>query len=203
MRNLLLISILACLLTVGAFAQTGVKMQRKYGAENPELQGFLYFENIALEKLTFFGSELKNKNYRIYIQRFVDGSLAENELVFDSKEMDFFKIGGNQLVFRVFARETAEHTVKFEFQFDQFRRSKEYRLAPDQKNFALKNFTAGRPEQSISLTEVNHLLAFMMPYVKKDQSAAYCEVVQADISPEELGKKYPIPLYFLIDIKFD
>lgn len=203
MRNLFLLSILACLLTVSTFAQTNVKMQRKYGAESSELQGLLYFENIALERLMFSGSELKNRNYQIYIKRFVNGDLAENELVFDSKEADFFKIDGDQLAFRVFAKETLEHTIKFEFQFDRFRQSKEYQLTPDQKNFALKNFMAGRPEQSISLTAANHILTFMMPYVKKDKSTAYCEVVQSDVSPEELGKKYPIPLYFLIDIKFD
>lgn len=203
MKNLLLLLITACFLTASVFAQSGVTMQRKYGAESSELQGVLYFENIALERLLFSGSELKNKNYQIYIQKIVNGNLADNELVFDSKEMDFFKITGDRLAFRVFAQETPGNTVKFEFQFDGFRHSKEYRVTPEQKNFALKNFMAGRPEQSISLIGNNHILAFMMPYVKADKSTAYCEVVQSGVSPEDLGRKYPIPLYFLIDIKFD
>ncbi len=42
----------------------------------------------------------------------------------------------------------------------------------------------------------------MMPYVEKDGSKKYCEVVQAGVSPEDLGTKYAIPTYFLIDIKF-
>ena len=202
MKDIMLILITGTLLAAGAFAQTAVKLTNKYGAENADLQNVLFFEGISLEKLAFSGTNLKNKNYQISIKKFVDGNLAQSEVVFDSKEVEYLKIPGDQLALRVFAQVTSANTIKFAIQSEQYRVDREYKVNPDQKEFALKHFMGAQTEQSISLTENNHMLAFMMPYVKKDGWKAYCEVVQSGVSPEELGKKYAIPLYFLIDIKF-
>ena len=49
---------------------------------------------------------------------------------------------------------------------------------------------------------ISVILTYIMPYQKKDGSKQYCEVVQSGVNPEELGKKYGIPRYFLIEIKF-
>lgn len=190
------------LLTVSAFAQSDIKLRHKYGAESADLQSVLFFEDIKLERLAFSGSDLKNKDYQISIKKFVKGSLTQTDIVFDSKQDSYFKLSSDQLSFRVYARLIPENKVKFEFQFNGFRQGKEYKVAPDQKDFALKNFLGTKTEQEISLTGDNHILTLMMPYVKKDGSTAFCEVAQSGVDPEELGKKYPVPLYFLIDIKF-
>lgn len=204
MRNLLLILVFVLVLTASAFAQSNIKLKHKYGAENGELQSVLYFEDIQLERLMFTGSDLKNKDYQIFIKKFVNGNAAQTEMIFDSKELASFKIADEQLALRVYAKVTSDNTVKFSIESNVYgyRANREYKIAPEQKAFALKNFLGAKPEQAISLKDNNHLLAFMMPYAKKDGSTTYCEVVQSDVTPEELGEKFPIPLYFLIDIKF-
>lgn len=202
MKNLLLMLLATALLVADAHAQSDIKMRASYGSENVDLQSVLYFEEIGLGKMTFSGSDLKGRDFQISIVKFVRGKPAKPEVVFDSKEDAYFKIKSDKFVFRVLTKTTAENTVKFDFQFDGFSKQKEYKIAARQKDFALKTFLGNKPEQSIPLNANAYILTYMMPYVKKDGSTAYCEVAESGVNPEDLGKKYAIPTYFLIDIKF-
>lgn len=204
MKNLLLLLLLLALFLPGsnAFAQSDIKMRTEYGSENIDLQSVLYFENIGLEKMIFSGSDLKDKDFQISIKEFVSGKQTRTEVVFDSKEDAYFKIKSDRFIFRVLTKVTSENTVKFDFQFDGFSKQKEYKVAANQKAFSLKDFRGSRTEISMPLNTNTYILIYMMPYLRKDGSTAYCEVAQSGISPEDFGKKYAIPTYFLIDIKF-
>ncbi len=201
-KNLLLILLASALLAADAFAQSDIKMRASYGSENVDLQSVLYFEEIGLSKMTFSGSDLKGRDFQISVKKIVRGKPAKAEVVFDSKEDAYFKIKSDKFVFRVLTKTTSENTVKFDFQFDGFSKQKEYPVAAGQKGFALKTFPGSQPEQSIPLNANAYILTYMMPYVKKDGSKAYCEVAESGVNPEDLGTKYAIPTYFLIDIKF-
>jgi hypothetical protein len=203
MKNLLLLLPAAfILLAATAFAQSNIKMSARYGSENVDLQSILQFENIGLNKLEFTGGDLKNRDFQISIKEFVKGRLTRSDVVFDSREDAYFKIKSERFVFRVLTKTTSENTVKFDFQFDGFSKAKEYKVAAGQKEFALKTFLGSRTELSIPLNTNTYILTYMMPYVRNDGSKQYCEVVQAGVAAEELGTKYAIPRYFLIDIKF-
>jgi hypothetical protein len=202
MKNLLLLLLVSFSLVSHTFAQSDIKMRVEYGSENPDLMSLLYFENIGLGKMIFSGSDLKDKDFQISIKEFVSGKLARTEVVFDSKEDAYFKIKGDKFIFRVLTKVTSENTAKFQFQFNGFSKQKEYKVAANQKEFALKSFLGSKPELSVPLNTNTYILTYMMPYVKKDGSTAYCEVAQSGVNPEELGTKYAIPTYFLIDIKF-
>lgn len=178
-------------------------MRAAYGSDNDDLMSVLYFENIGLAKMTFTGADLKNKNFQISIKEFVRGKLTKTETVFDSREDEYFRIKSDRFGFRVLTKATAQNTVKFDFQFDGFSKAKEYKVAAGQREFALKTFLGNKPEISIPTGANAYILTYMMPFVKKDGSKQYCEVVQADVKPEDLGAKYDIPTYFLIDIKFE
>jgi hypothetical protein len=177
-------------------------MRVNYGSENIDLQSILQFEDIDLNKMTFSGNDLKDKDFQISIKEFVSGKLKKTEVVFDSKEDAYFKIKSDKFIFRVLTKVTSENSVKFDFQFNGFSKQKEYKVAAGQKEFALKSFLGSKPELSMPLNTNTYILTYMMPYVKKDGSTAYCEVAQSDVNPEDYGKKYAIPVYFLIDIKF-
>lgn len=202
MKNLLLLLLASFLLASNTFAQSDIKMQVKYGSENVDLQSVLYFEEIGFGKMTFSGTDLKDKDFQISIKEFVRGKLTKTDVVFDSKEDAYFKIKSDKFVFRVLTKVTSENMAKFEFQFNGFSKQKEYKVAANQKEFALKSFLGSQPELSVPLKTNTYILTYMMPYVKKDGSTAYCEVAQSGVNPEELGTKYAIPTYFLIDIKF-
>jgi hypothetical protein len=202
MKNLLLLTLALFLFAVNVCAQSDVKMRTQYGSENVDLMSVLRFENIGLTRMAFSGADLKDKDFQISIQKIVNGKQAQTEVVFDSKEDSYFKIKSDKFAFRVLTKTTAENTVRFDFQFDGFYKQKEYKIAADQKEFVLKDFLGSQREISIPLNTSTYILTYMMPYLKKDGSKQYCEVVQSGANPAELGKKYAIPTYFLIDIKF-
>ncbi len=97
-----------------------IKMQVKYGSENPDLMNVLYFEDIGLNKMSFTGNDLKGKDFQISVKEFVNGKLAKNEVVFDSTEDEYFRIKGDKYGFRILTKTTPEHTVKLQFQFNGF-----------------------------------------------------------------------------------
>jgi hypothetical protein len=93
---------------------------------------------------------------------------------------------------------------KIDFQFNGFSTSRRYKVFPQERDkFALKSFFGTKPENPIDLNSKNYILAYMMPYVRKDKSEAYCEVAQSGIDPEKLYDSYKIPHYFLVELKFD
>src|SRR5215204_1124425 len=167
------------LLVSNTFAQSDIKMRVGYGADNTDLQSVLYFENIGLGKVSFSGNDLKNRDFQISIKEFVRGKLKKTDVVFDSREDEYFKIKSDKFGFRVLTKVTAESNVKFDFQFNGFSKGKEYRVAAGQKEFALKSFLGSKPELSIPLNTNSYILTYMMPYVEKDGSKKYCEVAQS------------------------
>ncbi len=202
MKHIILILLSVLLAVSTAVAQSDIKLRVNYGTDDEDLMSVLYFESIGLGKMTFTGDDLKNKDFQISIKKVVNGKSQKAELVFDSKEDEYFKIKSNKFSFRVLTKVTSTNTAKFYFQFNGFSKEKEYKLAVNQKEFALKSFLGSVPEVSIPLIKNTYILTYMMPYEKKDGSKTYCEVAQSGVSSEELGKIYPIPVYFLIDIRF-
>ncbi len=202
MKTILLLVIALIWLTSSISAQSDIKMRTEYGSENIDLMSMLYFENIGLDKMIFSGNDLKGKDFQISIKEFVKGKLTKTDVVFDSKEDEYFKIKSDKFTFRVLTKITSEHTAKFHFQFNGFSKQKEYKVAANQKEFATKTFLGSQSEMSIPLNKSTYILTYMMPYLKKDGSKQYCEVAQSGIKPENFGKMYAIPTYFLIDIKF-
>jgi hypothetical protein len=202
MKTILLISAAIIFLAFSASAQSDVKMQSGYGSDNPDVLSVLYFEDIGLSKLSFTGGDLKGKDYQISIKQFTGGKLTRQEVVFDSKESEYFKIKADKFGFRVLTKITSKHTAKFQFQFNGFSTLKEYKIGKNDKGFALKDFLGSTKDIAISLNKNTYILTYMMPYLKKDGSGAYCEVAQSGNDPAEFGIKYAIPTYFLIDIKF-
>lgn len=202
MKTILFLFLAFVLSTTNAFAQSDIKMRFEYGSKDSDLMSILYFEDIGFATVSFSGSDLKDKDYQISIKEIAGGKIGKTEVVFDSKEDEYFKVKGDKFGFRLLTKVTPAGTARFHFQFNGFSKQKEYKLAADQKEFALKSFLGNKPELSIPLASNTYILTYMMPYVKKDGSKQYCEVAQSGVDPEDLGTKYAIPTYFLIDIKF-
>ena len=183
-------------------SQRSVEMTSQYGAPDIDLQSILYFEDIGLEKIKFVGEQLNGRDYIISIEDYVNGTLSTKKTVFDSREDSYFRIRGNELPFRVLSKAYPGKSAKLEFQFSGFAKRVDYYLLPNEGEFALKSFLGSQPSMPVDLSTENVVLTYMMPYVKEDGSKQYCDVVQSSVVPEQLGKKYKIPRYFLIKIKF-
>ncbi len=181
---------LALSMATAASAQTphaggnrrGVEMTSRYGASDTDLQSILYFEDIGLEKIRFTGAPLDGRDYVVSIA--------------------YFRIRGDELALRVLSKATPGRSAKIELQFNGFSKRILFDLSAQEDEFVLKNFLGSRSSAPIDLDAENVLLAYMMPYVKADGSKQYCDVVQSQVKPEDMGTAFKIPRYFLIKIKF-
>jgi hypothetical protein len=203
MKTLLLLAI-TFLLTANIFAkESDIKMKIGYNYDSPDILSILRFEGIDFDKVSFVGEDLKDKHFVITIKEFTNGKLSKQEVALDSSELgNLGKIKGNTFNFKVLSKRTAEHTAKFQFQFERFSTEKEFKIGETYRGFVMKNFLGAKTETAIPVNENAYIMTYMMPYMKPDGSGAYCEVAQSGANPEEFGAKYKIPTYFLIDIKF-
>jgi hypothetical protein len=184
-------------------AQSNIKLSTTDGVDNEDLMNVLRFQDIHVAKVKLSGDVLPAKNFSIHIRDFVNGKLSQTHTIFESKDDDFFKIKDKDLRFTVLAKRTADNKARIDFRFHGFSASHEFSLKNDQKDFILKGFQRGEEEVDITSNTNHAILTFMMPYKTKNGIAHYCDVIQDEIAPEELGKRFNIPRYFLIDIQFE
>ncbi|MFC0351898.1 hypothetical protein [Undibacterium danionis] len=186
-----------------ASAQSNIKLSAANGVENEDLMNVLRFQGINYTKVKFSGTDLWGKNFKIFLRDFHQNKLVKTYEIFDSTEDEFFKIKEQEFGFNVLVQRTSSNKAKFDFRFLGFGVVKEIVLDSDQKDFMLKSLQTENSETNISLNKNQTILSFMMPYQSKNGILKYVDVNQAGSTPEELGKKFKIPRYFLIDIRFD
>jgi hypothetical protein len=194
------------LIFVGCFSygQSNAIIETKQGLSFSDLQNILYFERIGYQKFNIKSNEINGKNFEIIIKEFKEGKLVKIDTVFNSNEDEDFKLKSDSLSFAVLTQISELNYFKIWFQFNGFSKDRKYPVQPSEKEkFALKNFFGAKTELPINLNGLNYFLAYMMPFVKKDKSEAYCEVAQSGTDPEKLYDKYKIPHYFLIAIRFE
>jgi len=59
----------------------------------------------------------------------------------------------------------------------------------------LKDFFGGENFLEVSATQRFPILAIITPTTHKDGSGSYCEFVQSDLKPEDIGIHFKIPHY--------
>ncbi|MBS7256237.1 hypothetical protein [Flavobacterium branchiicola] len=185
-----------------SFAQNNIKVTKNFGTKNSEIQNLIDFENIIFERLNFEGKDLKGKRYTIILKEFTDGKLVNNSIIFEEKENDYFKIQSNKESI-LFLLKIADGKLKTFIRTDRFGSKKSYfNLKSDSDEYALKDFFGSKTELNIDSKQETPILAVITPTIHADGSASYCEVVQSNIEPENLGEHFKIPHYFLITIQF-
>lgn len=198
--KIILLVLLSCKICL---SQQTVKMTNEYGAENTELQEILDFNSTFVEKLIFEGEELKGKFFEINLKEFRKGKLVKTENLFDGSEADFFKIDSTIAFFKTFVLiEDEKLTIAFRNQKFGSRKSK-FKLdkIKDFNNYVLKDFFGRENKLDIPLNDEFSIFAIITPTIHANGSASYCEVVQSDVKPEELGNHFKIPHYFLITMR--
>jgi hypothetical protein len=192
------------LITNFAFAQNTVKLTNNYGSENKEIQDFIEFENIYIEELNFEGSQLNGRHYQISLQEFIDGKLVEKSDLFDSSETDYFKISSDKELIKFFFK-MSDGKLKAYVRGKKYGSKKSYfNLNDSSDKYALKDFFGSKNELELDINSQKEIpiFAIITPIIYEDGSSSYCEVVQSDVEPENLGKHFKIPHFFLVTIKF-
>lgn len=201
LKSTLLLVVLAVNIT---WAQELVKVTNNYGSENNEVQELADFENIYIEKLNFEGEALKDKYYEVNIREFKNGKEVRKETLFDASESDYFKIKSDKVALKFFFS-MANGKLKAYLKGPGFGSKKSYfKLNDEGDRYALKDFFGRKEVLEFNMTtnKVFPAFAIITPTIHKDGSGSYCEVVQSDIKPENLGSHFKIPHYFLVSIQF-
>ncbi len=203
MNKTKIFTIILCFLQILIFGQKKtVTTTVRYGVENQELLELFQFQNISVEKFTFQGDEIKNKSYKIFIKEFKDGKLVDTQVLFDGTEKDYLKIKYPLLQFKIFS-ELSKENLKIQLRADAYEsRIKNFKLYSKSEDYIMRDFFNEKIAIEYPVYDEFSILAMITPTLHKDGSASYCEVVQADIKPEELGEHFKIPHYFLVTMRF-
>lgn len=185
-----------------SFGQNSVKVTSNYGSENTDIQNLIDFENIYFEQLNFEGKEIKEKQYKISLQEFKNGKLISKSILFDGFEDDYFKIKSDKESLK-FLFKMADGKLKTYIRGSKFGSKKSYfKLKDNSDQYALKDFFGSNSELHIDANQETAIFAIITPTKHEDGSSSYCEVVQLEIKPENLGSHFKIPHYFLVTIQF-
>lgn len=184
------------------FAQNNIKVTSNYGSENKDIQNLIDFENIYFEQLNFEGKDLIGKQYSINLQEFKNGKLISKSVLFDGEGNDYFKIKSEKESLKFLFKMT-DGKLKTYIRGSGFGSKKSYfNLKDDSDQYALKDFFGNKKELNLVANQETAVFAIITPTKHDDGSSSYCEVVQSDIKPENLGTHFKIPHYFLVTLQF-
>lgn len=200
------ITIVLCVLIFGicnAFAQTSIKLSASEGTNNDDLMHVMQLQDIQLSKIRLNGTDLIGKNFQLFLHDYSQGKLIKSHLVFDSKEEGVFTVKEKQFDFSVLVKKIAPTKMRIDFRFVGFSITKIVDVEKEQQDFVLKNFQGNLDGIDLPLHTNRSFLALLMPYQLPNKSMRYLDVALTDLKPEEFGRTFNVPRYFLMDIKID
>jgi hypothetical protein len=196
------ITILVSLVFNISFAQNMVKMKIERGTNNKELDDILNFENICLDKFEFSSKDIIGKNYEINIVEFKDGKIESTTQLFESSEIDLFKVKEKKFTFTLLTKFIDKTKLKIALKFDRFgSKTLFFDLIETKFGYTMKDFIGSKSELELPLENEFYITSIISPTMHEDGSASYCEVVKSK-NPEKIGEEFKIPHYFLIKMKF-
>lgn len=184
------------------FSQENVKMRIKSSVIDKDLSNILNFENIAISKIELSGKKLIGLNYQINIKEYKNGKLTSTTELFESGSYDLFKIKNKNFRFTVLTKIIDKTKLKIALKFDKFgSKTLFFDLIETKFPYVMKDFLGQKGEIDVPLDKEFYITAIISPTMHEDGSGSYCEVVKNG-NPEELGEKFNIPHYFLLEMKF-
>jgi len=179
-----------------------IEVSIKNGVEDQDLQTFFQFENISQTEFSFNGDAIKGKFFIVKVKEFLDGELTETSVLFDERGNDYFKIDSTQTSFKLLNK-IENDEMKFWIKGQRFGSKQGY--FPTTKlngEYAVKDFFGAKKLLKEDANEPFYLQAVITPNRNPDGSGSYCKVAQSEILPEEFGKEFNIPHYYLVEIEF-
>lgn len=174
----------------------------KVGVDDEDLQTFYYFEDINHSEFFFKGESLKGKYYRLRMKEFLNGELINTTTLFAEVGTENFKIDSSATSLKLISK-TGKDEIKVWLRGNRFGSKKFFfPTTRDNGNYKAKDFFG--PQESLK-ENINHpfnIMAIITPSRNPDGSASYCKVAQSEIDPENFGKEFNIPHFYLIEIEF-
>ena len=196
------ILLLLVICTNFTFSQENVKMKIKSSVADKDLSNILNFENIDISKIELSGKELIGKDYQINIKEYKNGKLTSSTELFESSSYDLFKIKNKNFKFTLLTKIIDKTKLKIALKFDRFgSKTLFFDLIETKFPYVMKDFLGQKGEIEVPLDKEFYITSIISPTMHEDGSGSYCEVVKNG-NPEELGEKFKIPHYFLLEMKF-
>lgn len=184
-------------------AQSTIKLSVIEGSNNEDLTHVMQLQDIQLSKIKLDGSDLIGKNFQLFLRDYSQGKLVKSHLIFDSKEDGVFTIKEKEFGFSVLAKKIAPTKMRIDFRFVGFSVTKIVDIQKEHQDFILKNFQDNLDGINIPLHTNQSFLVLLMPYQLSNKSMRYIDTALTDLKPEEFGRTFNVPQYFLLDIKID
>ncbi len=181
-----------------------LKMISEYSSKNNEIRDILQFEGIEYHKIKFTGTKLKNKSYKITCKEIWNGKIIKDSIVFNSKSIgikQFETVNDTVLNLKVISKLTHKNKLKMTFKFPRFAINREYD-AIESNEYSLRNI-AQESKLKIDYNKKFYLLAYILPYERKDGSKSWCEVGTSGKEIDKWGEKFGIKHYLLFEMKFE
>lgn len=182
--------------------QKMVKITTVFGVSDKELRDILFFEDLDLETLTFDSPDIKDRDYEINLTEYKTGKAGKRVKLFDSTSSEFFKSDSTSLTIKFFSKVTKEEVDMMVVNKHYRSKKQTFRLLPGKGRYVMKDFQGGKDSINAPLEKEFPILAMITPTIHKDGSGSYCEVAYSEVAPENFGKKFNIPHYFMITMKF-
>ena len=205
MKKIFLIAIV--LLNYGCITaqQNQIKLRAAYSSKDQDIRQLLKFEGIETVNLLFSGKQLKGKEYTILIKEFTNGSLSKIDTLISSKIDSYIQpIDTSFFKFKLYIKTQIDNKIKMTSIFDRFSTTKFYDIKKPKDKYALHSFLNGSTPLEISVGKPTYVLGYFLPYLEKETGwKKYCDVSGSKYNPEEWGKVFSIPNYFLVEVTFE
>ncbi|WP_299334317.1 hypothetical protein [uncultured Psychroserpens sp.] len=205
MKHLITLAVaLICFSTLNA-QNSNIKLQTKYGSDNKELQDLLRFQEVETIKLSFTGDDLKGKDYRLMVKEYTNGSLAKTDTIMDSSKFNYIPaITDSVFEFKYYVKTQLDNTIKMNFMFDRFSTPRLYDIKVSKDKYALHDFLKTSDPMSVAVNTNTLIMGYFLPYIDKTTGwKKYCDVAGSEHKPEEWGRVFNIPNYYLVEIIFE
>lgn len=192
------------LLLVGSqsYGQNSAEMTLQTVEVNPELMTLMQFENILFDNLQFRGNAIRNKYYVLKMKEFSQGELVDTRTLFDERGNEYFRIDTTYLSFK-FLNRIGLREMKVWLRGEKFGSPKSYfQIDEGNGRYAVKDFLGMEETLEVPTDRPFYIYAIITPYRNEDGSGSYCRVAQSEIDPENFGKEFGIPHYFLVEMEF-
>ncbi len=182
--------------------ESAIEVRIYNSLENEDLQTLFDFENINQSEFSFSGEFIKGKFYVVRVKEFLNGEIINTETLFDERGTEFFRVDSTQTSFKLLTK-VDKNEIKVWIRGNRFGSKQSY-FPTIQGNgkYVAKDFFGAKKVLKENSKEPFHLMSVITPNRSEDGSGSYCRVAQSEIDPEDFGKVFNIPHYFLIEIEF-
>jgi len=182
-----------------------ILLDTDYGSDNKEIHELLRFEGVETIDLKFSGDGLEDKDYTILIKEFINGTLSKTDTLISTLQDSYLKpIDTTVFKFKFYIKTQLDNTIKMMSIFERFSTNKIYDIKKTKDNYALHDFLNGPKSMPIEIGKSTYILGYFLPYLDEETGwKKYCEVSGSKHNPDDWGKVYNIPNYFLVEVLFN